>query len=81
MKRTKIKLISRWFDLELSLSLPSAQADELLSKENPIECINEDIDRIKAGHEGRYISASQATKITTYFAKGSHNYFCDVIAD
>lgn len=81
MKRTKIKLISRWSDLELSLSLPSAQAEELLSKENPIEYINEDIDRIRYGYEGRYISASQARKITTYFAKDSCNYFCDVIAD
>lgn len=65
--KTKLTLTSRFYGLSINILMDADKAEKLMTKEEPIEEINEDIDRFTTGFKTIYLTESQAKKIKNYF--------------
>lgn len=79
MKTIKITLVSRWFGIELKLRINANCANILQGLENPIDGINNDLDRYCYDLSLAYLSKGQAKKVKNFFGKDDSNYFERVI--
>ena len=66
-------LHARWFDHELRLRLSEETAAKIES--DPIEAVNDDLDRARYGVSPRNLSVGQCRKVRNFFAPGNINYF------
>ena len=68
-----IVLKTRWFDHTLRLRIQNEVAEKIAI--DPMEKINNDLDRAAAGCRPVYLSEGQCRKVMTYFVADDINYF------
>ena len=63
----------------MNIRLSDDKAAKVLCNERPIECYNEDHDRIFYGEKPKYFSVGQIKKLDRYFC--GNEYWDSIVAD